>query len=67
MKLPNRHWLAANMATEAWLGFTAFATRKATGRDVVDFLSYRQALASGAIFDEELASRVLPHPRTGTP
>jgi 6-oxocyclohex-1-ene-carbonyl-CoA hydrolase len=66
MKLPNRHWLAANMATEAWLGFTAFATRKATGRDVVDFLSYRQALASGAIFDEALAARVLAAPAGNT-
>jgi 6-oxo-cyclohex-1-ene-carbonyl-CoA hydrolase len=54
------------MATEAWLGFTAFATRKATGRDVVDFLSYRQALASGAIFDEALAARVLAAPAGNT-
>jgi 6-oxo-cyclohex-1-ene-carbonyl-CoA hydrolase len=66
MKVPNRHWLAANMSGEAFLGFTAFATRKQTGRDVIDFLAYRQALAAGRLFDDDLAATVLPAPRAST-
>lgn len=61
-KLPNRHWLAANMSTEAFLGFTAFNTKKATGKDVIDFVKYRQLLAEGHHFDEELIKEVLPKP-----
>jgi len=61
-KLPNRHWLAANMSTEAFLGFTAFNTKKATGKDVIDFVKYRQLLAEGHHFDEELINEVLPKP-----
>lgn len=63
MKVPNRYWLANNMSGEAFLGFTAFATRKQTGRDVIDFLAYRQAIAAGEQLDEEVAARVLPPPR----
>jgi 6-oxo-cyclohex-1-ene-carbonyl-CoA hydrolase len=37
VKNVNRHWLAANMATEAYMGFAAFNSRKMTGRDVIDF------------------------------
>jgi 6-oxo-cyclohex-1-ene-carbonyl-CoA hydrolase len=59
-KIPNRHWLAANMATEGFLGFTAFNTRKQTGKDVIDFVKYRQLLAEGAEFDEKLIEEVLP-------
>lgn len=59
-KIPNRHWLAANMATEGFLGFTAFNTRKQTGKDVIDFVRYRQLLADGAEFDEKLTEEVLP-------
>jgi 6-oxo-cyclohex-1-ene-carbonyl-CoA hydrolase len=66
MKVPNRHWLGANMSGEAFLGFTAFATRKQTGRDVIDFLAYRQALAAGKQFDDDLAASVLPAPRGGS-
>ncbi len=36
-KLPNRHWLAANMMSEAYPGFKAFNTKKLTGRDRIDF------------------------------
>jgi 6-oxo-cyclohex-1-ene-carbonyl-CoA hydrolase len=61
-KLPNRHWLAANMSTEAFLGFTAFNTRKTTGKDTIDFVKYRQLLAEGHHFDEELIKEVLPKP-----
>jgi 6-oxo-cyclohex-1-ene-carbonyl-CoA hydrolase len=63
MKLPNRHWLAANMNTEAWLGFNAFDAKKTTGKDVVDFLKYRQLVADGASFDESLAEQVLARPK----
>lgn len=59
-KLPNRHWLAANMATEAYIGFNAFNSRKLTGKDVIDFVKYRQLLAEGHHFDEELINEVMP-------
>lgn len=59
-KLPNRHWLAANMSTEAFLGFNAFNSRKITGKDVIDFVKYRQLLAEGHSFDEELIKAVMP-------
>lgn len=59
MKLANRHWLAANMNHEAWLGFNAFDMKKATGKDVVDFVKYRQLIAQGAVFDETFAEQVL--------
>jgi 6-oxo-cyclohex-1-ene-carbonyl-CoA hydrolase len=62
-KLANRHWLAANMATEGFLGFTAFNTRKITGKDVIDFVKYRQLLAEGRPVDEELMEQVLPKPK----
>jgi 6-oxo-cyclohex-1-ene-carbonyl-CoA hydrolase len=62
-KLANRHWLAANMATEALLGFRAFNERKMTGKDVIDFIRYRQLLAQGHAFDQELIAAVLPKPR----
>lgn len=63
MKLANRHWLAANMNCEAWLGFSAFAAKKITGTDVIDFVKYRQLVAQGAVFDEDLATRVLAKPK----
>lgn len=59
-KIPNRHWLAANMATEGFLGFTAFNTRKLTGKDVIDFVKYRQLLAEGKEIDEKFIEEVLP-------
>jgi len=61
-KLANRHWLAANMATEAYLGFHAFNNRKTTGKDVIDFIKYRQLLAEGHPFDNQLKEAVLPKP-----
>lgn len=61
-KLANRHWLAANMAIEGFLGFTAFNTRKQTGKDVIDFVKYRQMLAEGHAMDSELMEAVLPKP-----
>ncbi|MFW9917100.1 MAG: 6-oxocyclohex-1-ene-1-carbonyl-CoA hydratase, partial [Candidatus Thorarchaeota archaeon] len=62
-KLANRHWLAANMATEGLLGFRAFNERKMTGKDVIDFIKYRQLLAQCHPFDQELIAAVLPKPR----
>jgi len=58
-----RHWLAANMSNEAYLGFQAFNTRKITGKDTIDFIRYRQLLAEGRVVDEDLYSEVLAPPR----
>jgi len=63
-KLANRHWLAANMATEAFLGFHAFNTKKITGKDVIDFVKYRQLIAEGHPFDDSLAESVLGKPES---
>lgn len=57
-----RHWLAANMNNEAFLGFTAFATRKITGQDTIDFIRYRQLIAEGRDADDALFEEVLPKP-----
>ncbi len=65
MKLANRHWLSANMNGEAYLGFTAFNTKKLTGKDVIDFIKYRQLIAAGALMDEEFFAEVLPKPLEG--
>ena len=62
-KLPNRHWLAANMMGEAFLGFTAFSTKKITGEDVIDFIKYRQLIAQGALMDEAAFEAVLGKPK----
>ena len=62
-KLANRHWLAANMATEAFMGFHAFNTKKMTGKDVIDFVKYRQLLTEGKAVDDELMEAVLPKPQ----
>jgi 6-oxo-cyclohex-1-ene-carbonyl-CoA hydrolase len=62
-KLANRHWLAANMNHEAYLGFNAFDAKKATGKDVIDFIKYRQLVAEGALFDDKFAEQVLAKPK----
>jgi 6-oxo-cyclohex-1-ene-carbonyl-CoA hydrolase len=62
-KLANRHWLAANMATEAHLGFNAFNTRKITGKDVIDFVKFRQLTAQGRNFDEDFMAEVMGKPQ----
>jgi 6-oxo-cyclohex-1-ene-carbonyl-CoA hydrolase len=61
-KLAARHWLAANMMGEAFLGFHAFSTRKMTGEDVIDFVRYRQLVAEGALMDEHFFEEVMPSP-----
>jgi len=63
MKMPNRHWLAANMSGEALLGFGAFNTKKQTGKDVIDFVRYRQLVAQGAPMDEAMFEQVLGKPQ----
>jgi 6-oxo-cyclohex-1-ene-carbonyl-CoA hydrolase len=63
-KLPNRHWLAANMMNEAFLGFTAFNTRKMTDRDTIDFVRYRQLIAGGRLMDEAAFAEVMGKPKS---
>jgi 6-oxo-cyclohex-1-ene-carbonyl-CoA hydrolase len=60
----NRHWLAENMSTEAFLGFNAFNTKKITGSDVVDFVKYRRLLAEAKPLDDDLFEEVLAKPKT---
>ena len=59
----NRHWLAVNMATEAFMGFHAFNTKKITGQDVIDFIKYRQLVAQGKFIDEAFMEAVLAKPK----
>jgi 6-oxo-cyclohex-1-ene-carbonyl-CoA hydrolase len=62
----NRHWLAANMNYEAFLGFHAFSTRKITEKDTIDFIKFRQLIAQGKFADDETYSKVLPKPKQTT-
>lgn len=59
----NRHWLAVNMATEAFMGFHAFNTKKITGQDVINFIKYRQLIAQGKSVDEAFMDAVLAKPK----
>ena len=59
----NRHWLAANMSGEAFLGFHAFNSKKITGKDTIDFIKYRQLISQGAYQDDDLFEAVLPKPK----
>jgi 6-oxo-cyclohex-1-ene-carbonyl-CoA hydrolase len=60
-KLPNRHWLAANMNSEAYAGFNAFSNKKLTGGvDVCDFIEYRRLCAKGLPWTEEFIDTILP-------
>lgn len=60
----NRHWLAANMNYEAFLGFQAFNTKKITGENTINFIKFRQLLAQGKLADEEMYEAVLPKPKS---
>lgn len=62
-KTLNRHWLAANMNGEAFLGFNAFNTKKITGQDVIDFIEYRRGLVEGAEFNDEFMASVMGKPQ----
>jgi len=57
-------WLGTNMSSEAFLGFTAFNTRKITGQDTIDFIKYRKLIAEGHIVDNEFFEDVLGKPQT---
>jgi 6-oxo-cyclohex-1-ene-carbonyl-CoA hydrolase len=59
----NRHWLAANMQGEAFLGFGAFNTKKITGQDVIDFVKFRQNIADCKTWDDEMFAEVLGKPK----
>jgi 6-oxo-cyclohex-1-ene-carbonyl-CoA hydrolase len=61
-KVINRHWLAANMNNEAYLGFNAFNTKKITGKDTIDFIEFRRRMARGDAFDLEFMAAVLGKP-----
>ena len=62
-KLANRHWLMANMGYEAFLGFNAFNTKKITGKDVIDFVKWRQLIAEGSPATMETFAEVLGKPQ----
>ncbi len=62
-KLPNRHWLAANMNYEAYMGFNAFNTKKITGQDTIDFIKYRQLVGEGQEIGEALYEQVFGKPQ----
>jgi 6-oxocyclohex-1-ene-carbonyl-CoA hydrolase len=55
-------WLGVNMSSEAFLGFTAFNTKKITGKDTIDFIKYRNMIAQGHMVDDELFEAVLGKP-----
>ena len=55
-------WLGVNMSSEAFLGFTAFNTKKITGKDTIDFIKYRQLITEGAMVDDKLFEAVLGKP-----
>lgn len=59
----NRHWLAVNMMSEAFMGFNAYNSKKITGKDVIDFVKYRQLIAQGKPIDEAFMEAVLPKPK----
>ncbi len=61
-KNDHRYWLAINMTGEAFLGFTAFNTKKITGKDTIDFIKYRNLVAEGHPIDEEFFEAVLGKP-----
>jgi len=61
-KNDHRYWLATNMNGEAFLGFTAFNTKKITGKDTIDFVKFRQLEAEGHALDDKLFEEVLGKP-----
>ena len=59
----NRHWLAANMSGEAYLGFGAFNTKRITGKDTIDFIKFRQNIADMKTWDMDMFAEVLGKPK----
>jgi 6-oxo-cyclohex-1-ene-carbonyl-CoA hydrolase len=62
-KNANRHWLAANMGGEAFLGFGAFNTKKITGQDTIDFIKFRQNVAESKLWSMDMFAEVMGQPR----
>ena len=62
-KVINRHWLAANMNSEAYLGFNAFNTKKITGQDTIDFIKFRQNIAECRSWDMDMFTEVMGKPK----
>jgi 6-oxocyclohex-1-ene-carbonyl-CoA hydrolase len=63
MKNSHRHWLAANMGGEAFLGFGAFNTKKITGQDTVDFIKFRQNIADMKTWSMDMFAEVMGKPK----
>ncbi len=62
-KNDHRHWLAANMGGEAFLGFGAFNTKKITGQDTIDFIKFRQNVAQAKSWDPDMFAEVMGKPQ----
>ena len=62
-KNANRHWLAANMGGEAFLGFGAFNTKKITGQDTIDFIKFRQNVAESKLWSMDMFAEVMGQPK----
>ncbi len=62
-KNEHRHWLAANMGGEAFLGFGAFNTKKITGQDTINFIKFRQDIANAKGWDTDTFAEVLGKPQ----
>ena len=62
-KNEHRHWLAANMGGEAFLGFGAFNTKKITGQDTIDFVKFRQNVAEAKGWDMDSFAEVMGKPQ----
>ncbi|MFH0976587.1 MAG: 6-oxocyclohex-1-ene-1-carbonyl-CoA hydratase [Spirochaetota bacterium] len=62
-KNEHRHWLAANMSGEAFLGFGAFNTKKITGKDTIDFIKFRQNVANSRMWTEDMFAEVMGKPK----
>ncbi len=62
-KNDHRHWLAANMGGEAFLGFGAFNTKKITGQDTIDFIKFRQNVAQAKSWDLDMFAEVMGKPQ----
>ena len=56
-------WLAANMQGEAFLGFTAFNTKRITGQDTIDFIKFRKLVAEAHPMNYDLFEQVLGTPQ----
>jgi len=63
MKNAHRHWLAANMGGEAFLGFGAFNSKKITGQDTINFIKLRQNIVACRAWDMEMFAEVLGKPQ----